>query len=254
MRRVSTCLGLPAILALGLPALAGATPLVTAGARFAPIAGFGGTGRLGAGAALEAKYAITGTELPGGLPSQLTKLTFSLPEGTKLHTQGFSTCAASVLVASGPSACPAKSIAGPIGAVGIADFSGGGVLSEEATLQAFVAPGGGLNFYANGRTPISVQIVAQGHFTAAGPPYGPELEVEVPLIEGPVGAPYASVTSIDFTVGTAYRQRGRRRSRKVFFVTLPRKCSNGGFPVKSELTFHSGETVTATSTAPCPKR
>jgi hypothetical protein len=238
------------LLALGLSTSAGATPVVTASARIVPIRGFKGTGRLGQGAAVESKYTITGTEFPGGFPSPLTKAVVYLPEGTKLHPQGFSTCAASVLIASGPSACPKKSIASPVGKAGVADFIGGSPITETATLQAFFSPGGGLNFYANAEAPISAQIVSQGHFTKASAPYGLKFEAEVPLIEALPGAPDVSVTSIDVLVGAAYRKKGKTIS----YGTVPKKCPKGGFPAKSELTFHSGETVTQAYRVPCPKR
>ena len=61
-----------------------------------PIPGFPGTGNiLGAGAASEAEYTISGTEY-GGFPPPLIGVKFYGPASAKLHPQGFATCAPSV--------------------------------------------------------------------------------------------------------------------------------------------------------------
>ncbi len=56
----------------------------------------------------------------------------------------------------------------PSARAGVVDPIGGELVKENATLQAFFAPGGGLQFYANAASPISAQLlVAQGHFIKA---------------------------------------------------------------------------------------
>ena len=103
MRRASTCLavmGLSAI-ALALPSLAGATPTVTFKAKAVPITGFKDTGNiLGAGAALQSEYTISGTEY-GGYPPPLEGINVYLPAGTVLHNTGFPTCPLSELEPTG---------------------------------------------------------------------------------------------------------------------------------------------------------
>jgi hypothetical protein len=37
------------------------------------------------------------------------------------------------------------------------------------------------------------------------------------------------------------------------YITLPRHCPKGGAPLKAELKFMSGETVTIAYRQPCPK-
>ena len=166
MRRTSACLAVLGLAAFVLPALAAATPRGHAGWPRRSRSRLPGTGNiLGAGAAVEAKYTIHGTESTGGVVSQLTHVNFYLPTGTKLHPQGFVTCAPTTLENIGPSGCPKKSQASPVGSAGVVDPIGGELVKENATLQAFFAPGGGLQFYVNAASPISAQlVVSKGSF------------------------------------------------------------------------------------------
>jgi hypothetical protein len=254
MRRASTCLALLALAAFALPAFAAAAPTVTLQAKAVPIPGFPGTGNhLGAGAAVEAKFTITGHEVSslGNVPSQLTGVNFFLPKGTKLTTKGFVTCPEATLINVGPEGCPKKSIASPIGTAGVVDPLGSSLVEENAELQAFFAPGGGLFFYVNAASPISAQLIAgKGHFTTAAAPYGPELVTSVELIQTLPGAPPVSTTSINIKVGSAFK-KGKKTT---YYGTLPKTCPKGGFPAKAELKFATGETVTVTTKAPCPKK
>jgi hypothetical protein len=251
MRRASTCLALLGLAVLGLSSVASAAPTVSLIAKAVPIPGFPGTGNfLGKGAAVEAKYTIKGTESTGGVPSQITHVNFFLPAGAKINQTGFVTCPPATLENIGPSGCPKKSQASPVGSAGVVDPIGGELVKENATLQAFFAPGGGLQFYANAASPISAQLlVAKGTFIKAAPPYGMELSTEVQLVQSVPGAPPVSTESINIKVGAAYK----KGKKVVSYGTLPTKCPKGGFPVKSEITFATGETSTATYKAPCPK-
>jgi hypothetical protein len=252
MRRASTCLALLGLAVLGFCGVASAAPTVTLVAKAVPLAGYPGTGNiLGAGAAIEAKYTISGTEFTGGVPSPLTHVNFFLPAGTKLHPQGFVTCSPSTLENVGPSGCPKKSQASPVGSAGVVDVIGGEPVRENATLQAFFAPGGGLQFYVNAAQPISAQLIAStGSFSGSSGLYSQEFSAAVKLIESVPGAPPVSTTSINIKVGSAFKQG----NKTVYYGTLPKSCPKGGFPVKSEMTFLSGETVSVPYKAPCPKK
>jgi hypothetical protein len=252
MRRASTCLALLGLAVLGLPAVASAAPTLTLQAKAVPIPGFPGTGNfLGAGAAVEFKYTIKGTESTGGVPSQITGVSVYSPAGTKINQAGFVTCAPATLENIGPSGCPKKSQASPVGTAGVVDPIGGELIKENATLQAFFAPEGGLEFYADAASPISAQLlVAKGGFGSASPPFGLKFSSTVQLVDSVPGAPPVSTESINIKVGAAYKKGKKTMS----YITIPKKCPKGGFPVKSEITFASGEMSTAEYKIPCPKK
>jgi hypothetical protein len=235
---------------LALAATAAAAPKVTLKVTPIPIPGFPGTGNiLGAGAEVEARVTISGTEY-GGFPSPLTGAAFYAPAGVKITPQGFLTCALPVLEANGAAGCPKKSNAGPTGeGTGVVSF-GETRVDEKVSINEVFAPSGGLTFYVEGRTPAFFQIPEEAHWITAAPPYGPELIIEVPLVETVPGADDASILSFKVRVGAAYRKAGKTIS----YVTLPKSCPKGGAPLKFELKFMSGETVTVAYKQPCPKR
>jgi hypothetical protein len=251
LRRASLCIALIGALALGVTGVASAAPTVTLVEKAIPIPGFPHTGNLlGAGAADEFKITIHGTEATGGVPSQLIGVNAWLPAGVKLHPQGFTVCSPATLENVGPSGCPKKSQASPVGTAGVVDPIGGELVRENATVQAFFAPGGQLQFYTNAAAPISAQLIAStGHYVTVGAPYSYEFIGPVKLVDSVPGAPPVSTESITIKVGAAYKSHGKA----VYYGTVPKRCPKGGFPLKVELMFESGESVTATYKAPCPK-
>jgi hypothetical protein len=250
MRRISTCLAVLGLAVLGLAASASAAPTITFKAQAVPIAGVPGTGNiLGAGAAVQTNFTISGTEY-GGFPPPLTGVTVYLPAGVKLNPGAFGTCAPTVIQEKGPAACPKKSSAGPKGeANGIVSF-GTERVQEKVAVIPFFAPGGGLEFYVNGVTPVSIEILAKGSLTTSAAPYGPKFVGEVPLIESVPGALDASAESISVKLGAAYK----KGKKTISYGTLPKKCPKGGFPLKAQLSFLGGATAEATYSAPCPKK
>jgi len=256
LRKTSTTsavLGLLAVLGLavlGLAATASAAPTFTFKVTAVPIPGFRGTGDiLGAGAVLQGEGTISGTEY-GGSPPPLTGIDVFAPAGAKLHPQGFATCAPSTIEQSGPTPCPKTSIAGPKGsATGVVSF-GSERVEETASVQPFFAPGGGVEAFVDGTTPVSLEILAPGHFVDSSPPFGPEFIGEVPLIETVPGALDASFERGTVRVGAAYKQ-GRKT---ISYITIPKRCTNGGWPIKVQLSFYGGATAEASYTMPCPKR
>jgi hypothetical protein len=244
--------------ALTTAAGAAALPSVKFKAVAVPIKGFPHTGNiLGAGAAVQAEYKISGTEY-GGFPPPLIGVNFYLPKGTVLHTQGFPTCSTGTLQQIGPSGCSHASAAGPVGKVlGIVSF-GEERVEETSTLESFYAPGGGLSFFTDGHSPVSLEILSKAHYVHLGGSggFGPELISEVPLVTTVPGAPFASVESISVKVGSAHKVHGK----PVYYGRVPKKCPKGGFPIKTELIFDEGganppvpEKVTAAYKSPCPR-
>jgi hypothetical protein len=258
MRRASTCLAVLGLALLALTSTASAAPTVTFKAMAVPIPGFPGTGNiLGAGAALQAEYSISGTEYDGS-PPPIIGVNFYLPKNTVLHTSGFPTCTKTTLEQFGPVKCPKGSAAGPVGKVlGFVTF-GGERVEEAAELSSFYAPGGGIQFFTDGHSPVSLEILSAGHYInlkgAAG--FGPELLTEVPLVASVPGAPYASVKTISVKAGSAYKSGGKT----IYYGRVPKTCPKGGFPIKTEVIFaENGEpskpvTVPATYKAPCPRK
>jgi hypothetical protein len=258
MRRASTCLAVLGLALLALPGIASATPTVTFKALAVKIPGFPHTGNiLGAGTDLETEYTVTGNEYAGG-PPPITHINFYLPQGAVLHPSGFDTCTAATLEQFGPIKCPKAASAGPKGTVeGFVTF-GSERVSETLELDSFFSPGGGISFFSKGASPVLIEILSKGHYInlngAAG--FGPEIEVEVPLVASVPGAPYASVSHIVGKFGAAVKSHGKT----IYYGRVPKKCPAGGFPLKTEVTFaENGETskpevVTATYKAPCPRK
>ena len=257
MRSPLSILAALALAALALAPPAYGAPEVLFKVLPVPITGFPGTGyRHGAGAALQVEYRISGTEY-GGFPPPLIGVRFYLPAGTRLHPAGFPTCSAeTVLVEREPSKCPAGSHAGPPGTVqGIVAF-GGTRVPEEASLESFFAPGGGLEFFTSGHDPVSLEIPSTATYEniAGAGGSGPVLISQVPLVETVPGAPDASVERITVMVGAAIRIHGR----PVYYGTVPASCPKAGFQVRTALTFAAlgglaQQTVDVQYTAPCPR-
>jgi len=250
LRRTSTALAVLGLAVLGLSASASAAPTITLKTKALPIPGFRGTGDiLGAGAVIEAEYTISGTEY-GGFPPPLTGVKYYGPAGAKIRPNGFATCAPTVLKESGPGPCPKTSIAGPKGsATGIVSF-GTERVQETVSVQPFFAPGGNLQFFTDGTTPVSLEILSTGNIVNSSPPFGPSVFSEVPLVESVPGAPDASVESINVLVGAAYKHG----KKTISYLIVPKKCPKGGLPVKTIMEFLGGATAEASYKMPCPKK
>ena len=132
--------------------------------------------------------------------------------------------------------------------LGIVSF-GREQVKEEVSIQGFFAPGNTLVFFVDGTSPTSLEIIEKTHWVSGKLPYGPEAVVELPLVETVPGALDASILSFKVTIGAAYKRGGKT----VSYITLPKKCPRDGFSIKSEFTFHSGESTTVTYKPPCPK-
>lgn len=243
-------------LAIGLvsclaAATASATPSVTLKAVPVPLKGVHGSGDiLGAPAAVEFEFTLRGTEVTGDAPSQIRGVNVWAPKGVKLNTNGFVTCTLHTLEEKGPEGCPKKSQASPVGSVEASDTIAGDAIKEKGTLQAFFAPAKELIFYANAPSPISAQVYVGGTIHPTTGQYAYEFESEVPLVESVPGAAAVSTEAIDLKVGAAFKKHGKVTS----YITLPKTCPKGGFPLKAEIKFENGEAVETLYHSPCPKK
>jgi len=250
------CAALPA-----LAADASATPTIKIKASAIPIPGYPHTGNIyGAGAAVKSEVTISGTEY-GGFPPPLIHVNVFLPKGTKLHPAGFPTCPVATLEPSGPGPthCPKGSKAGPTGHVLGEVAFGKEIVPEEATIEPFYRPGGGIEFFTAGHSPVSLEVLAQGRFVNPGGAggFGPELVTDVPLVETVPGAQDASVTKIEVQAGSAIK----KGKKTIYYGTVPKKgeCPKGGFKIKAEFMFAglgglTPVTVPVSYKAPCPRR
>jgi hypothetical protein len=257
MRRASTCLAVMGLVALSLPAFASAVPVVTVKAKAVPIEGFKGTGNIfGAGAAVQAEYTISGKEY-GGYPPPLIGVNFYLPAGAELHPKGFPTCNPELIEKSiGTEKCPKGSKAGPVGhATGEVAFSKTKIVEETTTIEPFYAPGGGLEFWTEGLSPVELHFLSKGKYKPSHGLFSQELEAIVPLVESVPEAQDASVLSISVKVGSAIKIHGKTQ----YYGTLPKKCPKKYLPIKSELFFAPlgglpAQEVTTNYKAPCPRK
>src|ERR1700684_1178445 len=268
------CLTLLAPVLLVAPAQASAEeippPRLKVTAAAVPIPGFPGTGNYyGKGADIEATLEINGSgygaspQNPNGSVPPVSGVNVYLPKGGVLHPSASGSCAEPPLKNVGPSGCPKSSVASPIGSVlGEVTF-GSERVPETATLQGFFGPAGSIFFYAQGSSPVSLEVVSTGHFVRSSGKYSWELKTLVPPVATVPGAPLASVSKIHIKTGAAYRSHGK----VVSYGTVPKKgeCPKGGFFGQVEITFggaFGGErefgipakTVTSVIRAPCPSR
>jgi hypothetical protein len=270
----TTCLALVGLAVLAGPPRAPAeeipAPRVVVKASAVPIPGFPGTGNFyGKGADVEATLEIEGSgygataQNPKGSPPPISAVNVYLPRGVRLHPSGFASCAEATLKNVGASGCPKRSSASALGSVlGEVTF-GSERVPEEASLQAFFAPGGGLLFYTQGTHPVSLEVVSTGKYVRSSGKYSWELQTLVPAVATVPGAPLASASRIHIKAGAAFRRRGK----VIPYGTVPKKgeCPRGGFYGKTEVTFggmFGGErefgippkTVTDVIRVPCPRR
>jgi hypothetical protein len=155
-----------------------------------------------------------------------------------------------------PEDCPKASAAGPVGKVYGVVSLGDTRVAETVELLSFFAPGGGFEFFAFGRTPVSIEVPGTAqllHPNGFGG-FGPEFTGKVPLVETVPGAPDASVERVEVTIGSAYRKHGRA----VYYGRVPTTCPKGGFRAKAEFVFaENGNVLTPVTvpvavTVPCP--
>lgn len=264
-RRLLTASVLLSLPVLASPGLASAAPTIKLKARAVPIPKklnkrhsptWPGTGNFfGAGAAVEFKVTIKGTEYDSGHPAPLRRIVTYLPKGTKINPKGFATCPPSRLANKEPERCPKASLASPPGeAKGVVDF-GNSAVKEKVLVQGYFAPKGGLSFWIEGRSPAQIEESSFGRITKTKGRFSEKGDFSVPLIETVPGGFAASAEYIDVKVGAAHKKKGRL----VSYGTVPKTCPKGGFPVKAELWFGAGsestwEKATATAKAPCPRR
>jgi hypothetical protein len=209
---------------LVLPAVAAASPTVTFAPEFT-------SGQLGGPGSVSANLKLEGTEY-GGFPPPISEIVLRLPAGTTIVQGDHLTCSTQVLEQTGPSGCYRASKAGSVGEVSAIVSFGSERVEEEATLESFFAPEGRLDFFVNGHSPVSLEMI--GKATVAGN----VITIQVPLVSTVPGAPYASIRAIGFRLGETEAEEAA--SQLVSGLTLPATCPTGRVSWSSTVTFDEG--------------
>ncbi len=182
------------------------------------------------------------------------------PAGLTVNVAGAGACQKAKLELQGPSGCPADSRIGFGGGLGLVEIAKE-FIKEPYTLDFFLGPreSGRLTFliYAQGVSPVSVELVIVAKEIHGAKPYGFGVEFEIPPIPTLPGASYASIETNYFTIGSqkvAYYHtvHGRQQLVHVKGLIVPKTCPRGGFPFKVTIGFLDGSSSTDTYTAPCP--
>ncbi len=254
----------------------------------------------GAGTAARLEWTIKGNEYDVGAngeghPWPLIGINVFFPKESTLSPAGFPTCSKATVVAKGEAtwgtpeiaaACPKGSLITflPKGVVpgkapqpdepesrcttvlpnesygtGVVRF-GKDVTCEKARVTGWIAPGGKLEFLADGVGPALFEEISVG---TVGGGKNPKTTTVIPPIETVRGAAFASTEKIVVYAGAAIK-KGKTTK---YYGTVPKKCPKGGsFPVKAELIFaENGEfdqnkvalkptRVTANYNALCPRK
>jgi len=196
----------------------------------------------------------------GGVPTPVGHVLAYGPAGLGVDVSGAGTCQKAMLEQNGPSGCPADSRIGFGGGRGLVEIAKE-FIKEPYTLDFFLAPkeNGHLAFliYAQGTSPVSLELVILAKEVHGPKPYGLGVEFEVPPIPTLPGAAYASIETNYLTIGSqkvAYYHtvHGKQKLVHVKGLIVPKTCPKGGFPFKVTISYLDGSSSTDTYTAPCP--
>jgi hypothetical protein len=146
-----------------------------------------------------------------------------LPKGTKISGKGFKKCNADDLAATGPTACPSSSKAGPTGSANAAVGPGRAPLNLE--VYPFVQDANTLLFYLKEVGGGSVQSVVKGEITKKGR----KMAITIPHeLRQPVQGLDATLTGIDQTFS------GKRKKN---YIVSSTSCPKGGWEFGGRLIF-----------------
>jgi hypothetical protein len=257
MRALTKSVALAAVLLASacLPATSSAEETVALHTSFSP-------NRLGASTTIGFGFDIAGPD--GGAPPPLSNVSLRLPAGINYlsTTLGLAICQPAALLERGLAGCSPNSRLGFGSAfveVPFGETSG----HEIPNIQALMGPPHNGNivvlFYADGREPVSAQLVFQGELIAGTQTLGGSLDTAIPLVPSVTAGPPVSIVSVRTTIGPAHltyyeRVHGRKVSFHPVGVSVPQRCPRGGFAFSATFSFADGTTTVANSTVPCPSR
>lgn len=238
-----------------IPIATGAREIVSLKAGFAPY-------RLGSSTSIEFGFAIKSP--PHTVQQPLIGINLAMPDGLGAGTTrlGIATCNAYTVREEGIERCPPDSFVGVGSAVASVPI-GPAIISEHVKIGLFAAASQSghleLLYGAEGLTPVFSVLTFRGEILEGRPPYGEEIATFIPPIETLPEAPYASVVSMQSTIGPKHltyykRVRGRRVAFHPEGIELPKRCPRGGFRFKGTFTFLDGTVKTSRVVVPCPGR
>jgi hypothetical protein len=210
--------------------------------------------RAGAGAELEARFTIAGTE-DRGLPAPLRHVAFYLPHGAHVHTRGFAKCQHPALMPRKGLPCSNGAFASVPGAeLDMVNFGGTNARSPWVQGAFFPTGGGTLGFWTRvtAESPLLAGGYNPGSLTPTTGGYSYKMTETLPRRTAVNSVMDISTVSFDLTLGAAKMNGGKLIS----VLTMPKLCPAGGLPVKAELSFGDGaatswETVAVVSKMPC---
>ncbi len=237
-----------------LPGAAAAAQIVKIDTGYSP-------NQLGANTTVSFGFRITSTT--GGVPSPLISVDLRLPAGMGLFTStlGLATCYPEPLLALGPEGCPFDARIG-FGRARADVLIADQIMTEPATVTAYMGPSDHerivVLFYADGKSPVSAQLVFPGQLYSDAGAYGERLSTAVPLIPTMPEGRDISVVRFESTIGPSHltyteRAHGRTVRFRPAGITVPERCPRGGFPFAAEFGFQDGSHVIAKHRVPCPR-
>ncbi|MGA2163649.1 MAG: hypothetical protein ABSH36_04195 [Solirubrobacteraceae bacterium] len=216
--------------------------------------------RLGASTTLSFSFDITTTE--GLAPPPLNSIDLHMPAGMNYAetTLGLAICQPETLAKEGLAGCPINSRLG-FGSAYVEVPFGNGSGTELPEIQAVMGPSSNGNivvlFYANGKTPVSAQLVFKGEVQPAGAPFGSQLQTLVPPIPSVPGGNNVAILSVKASIGPegiTYEKHvhGKLVHFKPLGIGVPEHCPRGGFPFSASFTFEDGSSTSTSTKIPCP--
>jgi hypothetical protein len=197
----------------------------------------------------------------GIVPSPITHVNVFGPAGVTLDLTGSTTCTEQLLLEKGAEGCPALSLAGTGGGMGVYELAHE-IIEEEYTVEFFLEnnhPGHvEILVFLAGHSPVIIEKIFKAVVVKGHKPYGLGFSLDVPLIKVLPEASDASAKTASITLGAHNRTyfakvHGKRTLEHIKGIILPKTCPAGGWPIESEFSFEDESRVTAKKTIPCPK-
>jgi hypothetical protein len=200
----------------------------------------------------------------GAPPSPVRSFDLRLPAnvGIATTTLGQANCEPAALIASGLGGCSSNARIG-YGTASAVIPVGSESIHETASLNAVLGPAAEnrveVLWYVQAGQPVFAQLVLPSVVEEAGPPYGDEVVVAVPLVQAWPEGPDLALETFDSSIGPMGLTYHRHVAGKtVAFhprgIRIPRACPAGGYGFAALLSFQDGTQSTGTYRVPCPRR